>query len=290
MISVIIPTHNRGYIIKKSIDSVLSQTYKNIELIVVDDNSTDNTEQIIKEINDSRLIYIKLNKNVGANAARNIGIKKAKGEFIAFQDSDDEWIDSKLEIQLKELKEKNFDIVCCSFWQNDYDTTQIFPNMKVESEDLLHRILLENFMSTQTIMGYRKCFLQECFDEDMPRFQDWELSIRLVKTFNVGFIDIPLVNVYIQKNSISRNNKRAVIALEKILNKYEKDIIKYNLKSYYYRKIVAYASMADYDSDKINNYAKQLFLCNRFNVSNILIYLLSKLHILKVLYKIKYSI
>ena len=109
MISVIIPTHNREKTIKKSIDSVLCQTYNNIEIIVVDDKSTDNTEEVINSIKDNRIKYIKLDENKGACFARNKGIELAQGKYIAFQDSDDEWLPQKLEIQLRYLEEKKFD-------------------------------------------------------------------------------------------------------------------------------------------------------------------------------------
>ena len=94
-VSVIIPTYNRATTIIKSINSVLNQTYSNFEIVVVDDNSDDNTKDIIKQIQDDRIIYIKNKKNLGAASARNIGIKNATGELIAFQDSDDEWIKQK---------------------------------------------------------------------------------------------------------------------------------------------------------------------------------------------------
>ena len=88
LVSVIIPTYNRAHLIKRSAMSVLNQTYSNLELIIVDDGSTDNTEEVVKSIDDNRVIYIK-QPNQGACAARNNGIDHAKGEFIAFQDSDD---------------------------------------------------------------------------------------------------------------------------------------------------------------------------------------------------------
>ena len=88
-ISVIIPSYNRGNLIGDSIKSVLNQTYKNLEVIVVDDGSTDNTKEEIDKIEDERVKYIKLIKNGGGSNARNIGIQNAIGKYISFQDSDD---------------------------------------------------------------------------------------------------------------------------------------------------------------------------------------------------------
>lgn len=92
MISVIIPTYNRGHLIERAINSVLRQTYKKIEIIVVDDCSTDGTEEVMRQYtNNNKIKYVKLDKNSGACKARNTGIKVASGNVIAFLDSDDEW-------------------------------------------------------------------------------------------------------------------------------------------------------------------------------------------------------
>jgi len=110
-LSIIIPTYNRKNLLPRAIKSVLSQTFKDFELIVVDDGSTDNTEKIVKDINDNRIIYIKNYKNLGIQRSLNKGIKQARGEYIARIDDDDTWIDpEKLYKQIKFL-EKNTDYV-----------------------------------------------------------------------------------------------------------------------------------------------------------------------------------
>ena len=106
MVSVIIPTYNRSNVILNSVNSVLNQTYKDLEVIVVDDCSDDETEIVLKSIKDQRLRYIKHEKNMGACAARNTGIDLAKGEFIAFHDSDDICRKERIEHELKALIEK----------------------------------------------------------------------------------------------------------------------------------------------------------------------------------------
>ena len=105
MVSIIIPTYNRGYIIKKSIDSVLHQTYEDFELIIVDDGSTDGTKQLIDEYEDDRIKYYSYEHNKGVVYARNYGMKMAKGDCIVFQDSDDVWHSDKLEKQIKILED-----------------------------------------------------------------------------------------------------------------------------------------------------------------------------------------
>src|SRR4030043_1337098 len=100
-VSVIIPTYNRAHLVGRSIRSVLNQTYQDLEVIVVDDGSKDNTAEIVRGITDPRIVFLKHEKNRGVSAARNTGLKAARGKYIAFQDSDDEWLPQKLEKQLE---------------------------------------------------------------------------------------------------------------------------------------------------------------------------------------------
>ena len=95
IVSVIIPTYNRENLVSQAIQSVLNQTYRDFELIVVDDASIDNTQKIVNNFNDSRIRYICHKQNAGVSVAQNTGIAKARGEYIAFLDSDDEWFSEK---------------------------------------------------------------------------------------------------------------------------------------------------------------------------------------------------
>ena len=135
LISVVIPTYNRGKVIRKSIESVLNQSYKNIELIIIDDGSTDNTEFVVKKISDNRIKYIKLNENKGACYARNIGIKKAKGKYIAFVDSDD-YLPNNSSIYSKAISilEYNQVEVVAWLWQfQDEDGNLVIDSEKIPS-------------------------------------------------------------------------------------------------------------------------------------------------------------
>jgi glycosyltransferase involved in cell wall biosynthesis len=95
-VSIIIPTYNRSRLLARAVKSVLNQTYQNFELIIVDDASTDNTEEVVGSFNDERIKYVRHEKNKGEAVARNTGIKAARGEYIASHDSDDEWLHEKL--------------------------------------------------------------------------------------------------------------------------------------------------------------------------------------------------
>ena len=108
LVSIIMPSYNTGKFIKESINSVINQTYTNWELIIVDDCSKDNTDEIVNSINDNRIIYLKNEKNSGAAISRNKALKEAKGRWIAFLDSDDLWKKDKLEKQIKFMKENDY--------------------------------------------------------------------------------------------------------------------------------------------------------------------------------------
>lgn len=231
MVSVIIPTYNRGATIERAILSVLEQTYQDFEIIIVDDNSNDNTEEVVKKINDNRIKYIRNNINKGANESRNIGVAEAKGEYIAFQDSDDEWMKEKLEIQLKALAETNSDVVASGFFRYEDDgTVSTIPEKVIRDEEISKQIMFGNFISTQTVLGKKHCFVEEKFDSSFPRMQDWELMIRISRVYKVHYINDQLANVYIQSNSISKDNTKGIKALKMLLDKY-KDFYSENPKA-----------------------------------------------------------
>ena len=181
-------------------------------------------------MNDTRIKYIKHKTNKGANAARNTGILNATGNIIAFQDSDDEWLEDKLEIQLKELNSRDVDIIASSFIKHINGKSSILPKEYIEDENISKRVLEKNFFSTQTILGKSSCFKNNLFDDKLPRFQDWELMIRLTQKYKVHFINKPLVNVYIQDDSITKKPESAIKAIEMIMDKH-KDIILRNNKA-----------------------------------------------------------
>lgn len=108
LVSIIMPSYNTERFIAESIKSVQAQTYKNWELIIVDDCSTDNTDEVVEGFQDERIIYLKNEKNSGAAVSRNRALREAKGRWIAFLDSDDLWLPEKLEKQISFMKEKGY--------------------------------------------------------------------------------------------------------------------------------------------------------------------------------------
>ncbi|WP_308687319.1 glycosyltransferase family 2 protein [uncultured Treponema sp.] len=230
LVSVIIPTYNRGRLILDSVNSVLNQTYKNIELIVVDDCSTDDTISVLEQISDKRLKIIRHSENKGQNAARNTGIKASTGEYIAHHDSDDIWHLNKLEIQMSKIREFSADVLCCQTAVNDEDTHKYLynhPNEKLVKEGFVSykQLLKYNCTTSQTIIGKAECFKDVLFDEKQPRFTDWALSLDLIKKYKLYYQQAVLVDVYQQKDSITKNPQKGVKGMEMLFEKHKDAIL-----------------------------------------------------------------
>jgi len=233
LVSVIIPTHNRAHLVGRAIQSVLDQSYQDLEIIVVDDASTDNTEEVVRSFNDKRIKYIRHKKNKGAAAARNTGIMAARSEYIAFQDSDDEWLHEKLEKQMKIFKVSSPEVgvVYTDMWKITANKRLYFhsPNIMPKDKTIYEQALdyKVRYIGIQTVLMKKECFDKVgLFDEKLPRYIDLELFIRLSKYFYFYHIKEPLLNYYDTKNCISFNTMALITARKTILDKYFEDIKK----------------------------------------------------------------
>lgn len=226
MVSVVITTHNRGEILFRAIDSVLSQSYKDIELIVVSDGSSDGTSNRVKKYeNLHNFRFIEYFPSKGANYARNIGIKESKGEYIAFLDDDDEWLESKLTLQLEQMNsDSNIGIVYTSTNIIYQDEAIKYKHICKRAGDFSRSILLSNIIGTTSTVMVRKSVIDNIgyFDEDLPALQDWDLWIRICQVALVGVVSIPMVNYYNKMctNQISSNTQKYERARIYINNKY----------------------------------------------------------------------
>lgn len=223
MISVIIPAFNRERTIGRAIESVINQTYQDWELIIVDDCSKDNTKQIIcdYEKKDSRIKGVFLDKNAGACNARNVGIDNARGEYIAFQDSDDDWEKIKLERQLEYLIQKDADIVVCKMKKINEDNIEcgIFPkNEYIPANNLItyETLLFQNLISPQNLLVKKHCVEDIKFDKEQLSAQDWEWALRAVKKYKIIMQNEILSIQYFQKDSISMNYDKKLKSFDRI--------------------------------------------------------------------------
>ncbi len=284
LVSVIIPTYNRAHLIKRSAMSVLNQTYGNLELIIVDDGSTDNTEEVVKSIDDDRVIYIK-QPNQGACAARNNGIDHAQGEFIAFQDSDDEWHVDKLEKQIKCLKETGADMVYCRVLAIINGRTEIFGK-ELHAEGFLTKKTLPYGIGTQTFFSKTDVFRDEKFDANVPRYQDFEVLLRIQKKYTIYCLDIPLVDYYLQSDSITNNYEKLLKAWTIILEKNPEFMTIYSQ----YRRVLAISIFGNaVEAKNQDTKNKLIILAHKFDNSlNITLRLfLYKIGLFRTIRKIK---
>ncbi len=193
-VSVIIPTYNRGWIIKDAINSVLAQSYKDVELIVVDDGSTDHTPEILNLYQkDIRVIR---QHNQGVSAARNRGIEAASGRFIAFLDSDDLWLPHKLSRQVEFFSSTPDALICQTeeIWFRNNVRVNPKKRHKKLSGMIFEPSLALCLVSPSAVMIKRNLFDEVgIFDETLPACEDYDLWLRISCRYPVYLIDTPLI-------------------------------------------------------------------------------------------------
>lgn len=210
-VSIIIPTYNRANLLAKAIKSVLNQTYKDLELIIVDDCSEDNTREVVKhfQVNDLRVQYI-YQENRGLSSALNKGLSIASGEYIAFLESDDEWLPRKLEKQLKVFtKHLSVGLVTCWSFRifENGNKKKLFKTHKgiIKKENWCNFFKTKGIISPSTIILRREVFDSVGnFDTKLKAAVDLDFYIRLIKNFDIYFLPIPLVNYYESQESLSK--------------------------------------------------------------------------------------
>ena len=212
-VSVIIPTYNRAGFLPRAIKSVLNQIFQDFEIIVVDDGSTDNTEQVVRNFQnrDKRIKYIWQEQSGGPSKPKNTGIKAARGRYIAFLDSDDEWFPEKLEKQL-ELFEKgpsNLGFVGCNLLSIEQKTGKILEEVKLPSSlrhNALEKFLVGCFIYSSSDVVVKSKILANVglFDENIRIGEDWDMSIRISQKYKFDFVSKPLFKHYIHRGNITK--------------------------------------------------------------------------------------
>ena len=185
-VSVVIPTFRRAGLVPRAINSVLRQTFKDIEVIVIDDASPDNTGEIVQAISDPRVRYFRHEQNRGLPAVRNTGVRQAAGEFIAFLDDDDEWREDKLEHQLRAIE--SHDIVVCACQVNGKSVTRYRKSM-ISAADLREG----NQFPPSGWLARAAVLKKILFDEEIRQGEDWDALIRIALIFRVGYLPEPLL-------------------------------------------------------------------------------------------------
>jgi teichuronic acid biosynthesis glycosyltransferase TuaG len=223
LISVIIPTFNSGKFIKKAIESVYNQSYNNIELIIIDDGSSDNTIQVCEDCKKTENFSIIKNSHCGNIAYnRNLAAKTSKGDFLAFLDSDDVWENNKLEEQIKYVGE--FNIICSNariINENDHIIKEEYFSDFEENKELnLPDILKENYIITSAVLLKKEIFLKNgLFDESYGNLaEDYSLWLKIAEGNKIKFLNDTLILYRMHRENISFTeiNKREDILMKTI--------------------------------------------------------------------------
>lgn len=227
-ITVIIPTYNRASIVPRAIDSVLAQTYTDYEIIVVDDASTDETGILLVNKYNNKISCIRKEKNEGLAAARNTGIRAARGVYTAFLDDDDAWLPEKLALQLKVMEEDPaVGLVYCGYLHAD-DNDTILATVRPEKRgNVFHDLLYQNHITgsaSAVLIKTEVLHAAGYFNASLSACEDWDLWIRISRLCAVDFVDAPLVKWCVHPSNMHKN----IPLMEKntfvLLNSYRGDI------------------------------------------------------------------
>jgi len=242
LVSVIIPTYNRADLLSRAVKSVLSQSYRDLECIIVDDASTDNTEDIVRELDDERMVYIRHERTRGNAATRNTGIQHASGVYIALLDSDDEWLPGKLakQVALMEASPELVGVVHCMHYARYAN-----PNRQVEIKgpasfvgDVYPQLLRGQCPSIMSsVLIKRECF-DTCgiLDEHLPSFVDYDLWLRVSQKYHFACVPEFLTIVYQHEGSRqSKDMTPRKAGLERILSKWGPEVRRYRGEKGYQR-------------------------------------------------------
>lgn len=229
-ISVIIPIHNSSKHIKECLESVINQTYKNIEIIVVDDASKDNSLEVVKNIKDNRIKIIELKENVGAGKSRNKGIEEATGDYICFLDSDDYWLLDKIDRQIKFIEENNYIFIYGGY---DYLKNGRRKKAKVPKSMNYNQLLKNHAIFTSTVMlnmSYLK--KEEIYMPDIKRGQDYGAWWNILKKGITAYAITDTIAIYrVGEKSLSSNKFKAI---ERTWKLFKRENLSYIKRVYYF--------------------------------------------------------
>ena len=272
-VSVVIPTYNRANFLPRTIKSVLNQTFQDFELIIVDDCSTDNTQEVVKEFQkkDDRIRYIRLDKNSGAPAhPKNIGIQNAKGEFIAFLDSDDEWLPDKIEKQLELFKKNSrLGFVSCNAFIVDEGQNKKVEYKIPKSNNYFLSLLETDIICSCSSVMVKKNVLDDVsyFDENFKVSDDWDMWLRISEKYDFDFVPKPLFEYYIHGGNVTQTLSvdERIKDLKYILKKYKNSYRRYPKAYSIQLRDISHKYLLSGRKEKSRIYSKKSIRCNIFN-------------------------
>lgn len=248
-ISVVVPVFNREKTLRRSLESVLGQSFRDFEVVVVDDCSTDGSLKVAEEVaaTDRRVRVISLSRNRGAAYCRNCGVDHSKGNIIAFQDSDDVWLPDRLKVQMEAMRVNGASVVIGRFNKHNYGVDDgISPSRDVKDGFVdFETVLKGGLVATPTILIEKCLMLENQFDTALKWCEDYEWSIRIAEQTRFYLVDDVVVDVHLQPNSVTLvNADKQMPFFEKMFSDHQETL---NAVPWFY-------------ADILSGYAKQLIL------------------------------
>lgn len=220
LLSIIIPTYNSERFISQTIQSIITQTHKNFELIIINDGSTDNSKEIIESFNDSRIKYYENPENKGIVFTRNYGLQLAKGDYIGMVDSDDIVYPEKFEEQIAFL-EKNKDFGMVGSWVKfiDEDGKRLPGSWKLKaSPEMIPSILLfRNYFVQSSVISRKECISKFSFKYNFPTAQDYLMWVEIIQNHKAWNLPKYLIDYRVHKGGITEKHKEVRSEKEKVI-------------------------------------------------------------------------
>jgi len=227
-VSVVIPTYNRASIVGRAIRSVVAQTFGDWELVVVDDCSVDDTERVVQAFGDPRIRYLCHQRNSGPSVARNTGIRAARGTWVSFLDSDDEWLERKLEseVDLIERRGERLGLVYTGKILEDENERVLMVRIPSAEGKVYEKLMGWDFIGSCSRVSVRKDVLDSVggFDEACAPCEDWDLWLRVAKEAEVGCVRECLVKRHLGRGQISGSLRAICTAKGRLLERHRRDM------------------------------------------------------------------
>jgi glycosyltransferase involved in cell wall biosynthesis len=245
LVSIVINCYNGEKYLRKSIESILDQSYKNLELIFWDNHSTDQSKNIIKSYDDSRIKYFFSQNHTTLYQARNLALKECKGDFVNFLDADDYYLKDKIAKQLLYFKDEKVGVIYSNYYRyyEDIKKKKLLTNKMLPSGNLTQYILEESQISFMTVMIRKKSLdsLEFNFDPKYSIIGDYDLLYRLSFNWDFYYINEPLAVYRIHDENFSKNS---ILFIDELKDWYIKNYNSFvNKKNYIYKKIIFFQAL-----------------------------------------------
>jgi glycosyltransferase involved in cell wall biosynthesis len=253
LVSIVINCYNGERYLRQSIESILDQSYQNLELIFWDNHSTDQSKNIIESYDDKRIKYFFSKNHTTLYQARNLALKKCKGDFVCFLDADDYFIKNKIAKQLLYFNNQKVGVIYSNYYRyyEDINKRKLLTNKLLPSGNLTQYILEESQISFMTVMIRKKSLdsLESNFDRKYSIIGDYDLLYRLSLNWDFCYIEEPLAVYRIHKDNFSKNS---ILFIDELKNWYNKNYKFFkNKKNYIYKKIIFFQALEYLSKRKI---------------------------------------